>query len=94
MSSRAPHGARSLWVSAQSKDQAGWVVASSSFRTSKARPRASTLQTIRASLLASAIASTLWSSRFLAASIQDLSPWRSQTGLDQHNPCRLDEQNA
>ena len=32
---------------------------------------------MRASLLASAIASTLWCSRFLAASIQGLSPWRS-----------------
>jgi hypothetical protein len=38
---------------------AGWFVASSIFRTSKARPRAKTLQAIRASLLASAIASTL-----------------------------------
>src|SRR6266498_1041009 len=37
-----------------------------------------TAQAIRASLLASAIASTLWCSRFLAASIQGLSPWRSQ----------------
>src|ERR1700730_12756047 len=33
-----------------------------------------TAQAMRASLLASAIASTLWCSRFLAASIQDLSP--------------------
>jgi hypothetical protein len=32
---------------------------------------------MRASLLARAIASTLWCSRFLAASIQGLSPWRS-----------------
>jgi transposase len=32
---------------------------------------------IRASLLASAIASTLWCSRFLAASIHGLSPWPS-----------------
>src|SRR4029453_5787740 len=45
---------------------------------SKCRPCARTLQAIRASLLASAIASTLRCSRFLAASIQDLSPWRSQ----------------
>src|ERR1700681_1154210 len=37
-----------------------------------------TAQAMRASLLASAIASTLWCSRFLAASIQGLSPWRSQ----------------
>jgi hypothetical protein len=33
-----------------------------------------TAQAIRASLLASAIASTLWCRRFLAASIHDLSP--------------------
>src|SRR4029077_308899 len=33
-----------------------------------------TAQAMRASLLASAIASTLWCSRFLAALIQDLSP--------------------
>src|SRR5271167_3939656 len=45
---------------------------------SKLRPRARTLQAMRASLLASAIASTLRCSRFLAASIQGLSPWRSQ----------------
>src|SRR5438445_7755670 len=45
---------------------------------SKARPLLRTAQAIRASLLASAIASTLWCRRFLAASIQGLSPWRSQ----------------
>jgi hypothetical protein len=44
---------------------------------------------MRANLLASAMASTLWCSRFLAASSQGLSPWRSQL---LHNPCRLDEQ--
>ena len=33
---------------------------------------------MRASLLARATASTLWCSRFLAASIQGLSPWRAQ----------------
>src|SRR6266536_4730883 len=33
---------------------------------------------MRASLLASAMASTLWCNRFLAASSQGLSPWRSQ----------------
>src|SRR5579863_2367645 len=60
------------------EDQADWTAASSTFLTSKTRPRARTLQAMRASLLASAIASTLWCSRFLAASIQDLSPWRSQ----------------
>jgi hypothetical protein len=42
--------------------------------SSKARPLASTAQAMRASLLASAIASTLWCNRLLAASIQDLSP--------------------
>jgi hypothetical protein len=59
-------------------NQAGWVAASSIFLASKLRPRARTLQAMRASLLASAIASTLWCSRFLAASSQGLSPWRSQ----------------
>ena len=59
--------------SARNMDHADWVAASI-FRTSKPRPRASTLQAMRASLLASAIASTLWCSRFLAASIQGLSP--------------------
>jgi hypothetical protein len=42
--------------------------------TSKLRPRARTLQAMRASLFASAIASTLRCNRFLAASIQDLRP--------------------
>src|SRR5271169_2212981 len=45
---------------------------------SKLRPRARTLQAIRASVLASAIARTLRCSRFLAASIHGLSPCRSQ----------------
>src|ERR1700751_1193284 len=45
---------------------------------SKVRPPARTAHAMRASLLASAIARTLRCSRFLAASIQDLSPWRSQ----------------
>src|ERR1700748_445697 len=53
-------------------DEATW-----SLCASKSRPRASTLQAIRASLLAGAIASTLRCSRFLAASIQCLSPWPS-----------------
>ena len=60
------------------EDQADWAAATSSFLTSKARPRARTLQAMRASLLASAIARTLRCSLFLAASIQGLSPWRSQ----------------
>src|SRR5207245_2266237 len=44
----------------------------------EARPLLRTGQAMRASLLASAIARTLWCNRFLAASIQDLRPWRSQ----------------
>src|SRR6202041_1879335 len=61
------------------KDQAGRTLASSVLVSSKARPLASTAQAMRASLLASAIASTLWCNRLLAASIQDLSPERSQS---------------
>src|SRR6202011_6104551 len=53
---------------------AGRTPASSVLVSSKARPLASTAQAMRASLLASAIASTLWCNRLLAASIQDLSP--------------------
>ena len=45
---------------------------------SKLRPRARTLQAVRASLLARAIARTLRCSRFLAASIHGLSSCRSQ----------------
>ena len=56
------------------EDQAGRTLASSVLVSSKARPLASTAQAMRASLLASAIASTLWCNRLLAASIQDLSP--------------------
>jgi hypothetical protein len=56
------------------KRQAGRTPASSVLVSSKARPLASTAQAMRASLLASAIASTLWCNRLLAASIQDLSP--------------------
>jgi hypothetical protein len=62
---RAEHGART---------QASRTPASSVLVSSKARPLASTAQAMRASLLASAIASTLWCNRLLAASIQDLSP--------------------
>src|SRR5216684_3296517 len=54
--------------------QAGQAVASPSRLASKLRPRARTLQAMQASLLASATASTLWCSRFLAASSQALSP--------------------
>src|SRR6202041_2964743 len=59
--------------------QAGRTPAPSVLVSSKARPLASTAQAMRASLLASAIASTLWCNRLLAASIQDLSPYRSQS---------------
>jgi hypothetical protein len=62
---RAEHGART---------QASRTLASSIRVSSKARSLASTAQAMRASLLASAIASTLWCNRLLAASIQDLSP--------------------
>jgi len=55
-------------------DQAGWIAASATLLASKLRPWARTLQAMRASLLASAIASTLRCSRLLAASIQGLSP--------------------
>ncbi len=69
-SSRAPHVASPCDVGMrirQTGHQADWAAATSTFLTSKARPRARTLQAIRASLLASAIAGTLWCSRFLAA---------------------------
>ena len=59
---------------ARREDQACRTPASSVLVSSKARPLASTAQAMRASLLASAIASTLWCNRLLAASIQDLSP--------------------
>jgi len=55
-------------------DQAGRVAASASLAASKLRPWARTPHAMRASLLASAIASTLRCSRLLAASIQGLSP--------------------
>src|SRR5712664_2167789 len=55
-------------------DQADWAAASLNLLASKERPCATTLQPIRASLLASAIARTLRCSRFLAASIQ-VEPW-------------------
>ena len=59
-------------------DQVAWAVALVFVRASKFPPRARTPQAMRASLLASAIARTLRCRRFLAASIQGLSPWRSQ----------------
>src|SRR5260370_14446363 len=63
---RAPHRALN--------DRAGWVAPAANLLASKWRPWARTLQAMRASLLASAIASTLRCSRLLAASIQGLSP--------------------
>src|SRR5258708_6933561 len=59
---------------ARREDQAGRDAISSVLTHSKARPLLRTAQAMRASLLASAIASTLWCNRFLAASIQDLRP--------------------
>src|SRR5258705_13849361 len=71
---RAVPSSRSAERRARREDQAGRTPASSVLVSSKARPLASTAQAMRASLLASAIASTLWCNRLLAASIQDLSP--------------------
>src|SRR5260370_21137273 len=59
---------------ARREDQVGRDAISSVLTHSKARPLLRTAQAMRASLLASAIASTLWCNRFLAASIQDLRP--------------------
>ena len=84
-SSRAPHTVQFLCSRGpflrpgpqnveRARDQAGRTPASSVLVSSKARPLASTAQAMRASLLARAIASTLWCNRLLAASIQDLSP--------------------
>src|SRR3984957_9505703 len=85
-SSLAPHIAQCLCLSQwpflrpaeRHEDQAGRTLASSVLVSSKARPLASTAQAMRASLLASAIASTFWCNRLLAASIQDFSPYCSQ----------------
>jgi hypothetical protein len=59
---------------ARRQNHAGWVEQSIALVASNPRPLASTAQAMRASLLASAIAGTLWCSRFFAASIHDLSP--------------------
>ena len=59
---------------ARREDQAGRDAVSSVVTHSKARPLLRTAQAIRASLLASAIASTLWCNRFLAALIQESRP--------------------
>ena len=58
-------------------DQAGWAGASSIFLASKFRPCARTLQAMRASLLASAMASTLRCSRRGHARPEGLLPARS-----------------
>src|SRR5712671_5017974 len=55
-------------------DQAGRDAISAVLIHSKVRSLLRPAQAMRASLLASAIASTLWCNRFLAASIQGLSP--------------------
>lgn len=67
-----PRGGR-----ARRQPQAGRGDTSLNVRTSKSLPLASTAQAMRASLFASAIASTLWCSRFVAAPIQWARPWRS-----------------
>ena len=67
-----PGGRSFVPACARREDQAGRDAISSVLTHSKARPLLRTAQAIRASLLASAIASTLWCNRFLAASIQDL----------------------
>jgi hypothetical protein len=59
-------------------DYVDYALAAVIVLASKFRPRARTLQAMRASLLARAIASTLGCSRFFAASIQSFNPWRSQ----------------
>src|SRR5438552_19185229 len=94
----ARRAARRAWPwrgRARRQDHAGWVEPSIVLVASNPRPLASTAQAMRASLLASAIASTLWCSLFLAASIHDLSPCRSQLNrLDENDPRRLHEQHA
>ena len=57
---------------ARREDRAGRDAVSSVLTHSKARLLLRAAHAIRASLLASAIVSTLWCNRFLAASIQDL----------------------
>ena len=58
---------------------AGWDAVAHDFMHSNARSLLRTAHAMRASLLASAIASTLWCNLFLAASIQALSPYRFQS---------------
>lgn len=59
---------------ARREDYAGRDAIASVLTHVKVRPLWRTAHAMRASLLASAMASTLWCSRFFAASIQDLSP--------------------
>ena len=59
-------------AAARREDRAGRDAVSSVLTHSKARLLLRAAHAIRASLLASAIVSTLWCNRFLAASIQDL----------------------
>src|SRR6478609_3760899 len=63
-----------LTARARREDHAGRDAIASVLTHVKARPLLRTAHAMRASLLASAVASTLWCSRFFAASIQDLSP--------------------
>ena len=74
--------------------QADWAAATSTFLTSKTRPRARTLQAMRASLLASAIASNVAVQPLLGRLDPGLEPMALPAlRLDQHDPCRLNEQN-
>src|SRR5262245_9473226 len=70
-------GGRSFVPACGREDQADQDAVALVLTYSKARPLWRTAQAMRASLFASAIASTLWCSRCLAASIHDLSPYRS-----------------
>ena len=90
-SSRRPRRVRSLGFTSS---RAHWAAAGI-FLASKFRPRARTLQAMRASLLASAMASTLWCSLLLGRLEPGLEPAALPAlWLDQHNPRRLDEQDA
>src|ERR1700730_4720184 len=80
---------------ARREDQAGRTPASSVLVSSKARPLASTAQAMRASLLASAIASTLWCKPPLGGFDPGFEPVTFPVLYPhQHNPCRLHKQNA
>src|SRR6516225_8333116 len=85
----------SAWLRLVLNDQAGRVAASTTLAASKLRPWARTPHAMRASLLASAIASTLRCSRLLAASIQGFEPIALPVlRPDQDNPGGLNEEGA